>query len=101
MNFKDTETVRRYSIYLTEVELNKNIWISLENQATIFFTNGGLRRVNSKKMLDQARDLFLVTNSGLLGCPDSLTTKNINTSSSEFTISLNLAEKKFMINNTN
>jgi hypothetical protein len=25
MNFKDTETVRRYSIYLTEVELNKNI----------------------------------------------------------------------------
>jgi integrase len=76
-----------FNIYLTEVELNKIFELDLENQATIF-TNGGLKL--TAEMLDQARDLFLISaNSGLrVSDFNSLTTKNIITENGSSYISL-------------
>ncbi|MCG7501773.1 site-specific integrase [Tenacibaculum sp. Mcav3-52] len=65
-----------YNIYLTENELIKMFNLDLAHQSPIY-TNSGLKLTN--KMLDQARDLFLISaNSGLrVSDFNSLSTKNI------------------------
>lgn len=67
-----------FNIYLTNDELDRIYNLDLENQATIY-TNSGLKL--EKEMIDQARDLFLISaNTGLrVSDFNSLSTKNIIT----------------------
>lgn len=67
-----------FNIYLTNDELDRIYNLDFENQATIY-TNSGLKL--DKEMLDQARDLFLISaNTGLrVSDFNSLSTKNIIT----------------------